>query len=668
MGIGKDWNNSLQIDNTGNVSVPKKLTVADHIIQDGSLAFGTTNVAVGHTVAVKDYSHAEGFVQWAKGTMSTVAGNAEGDFALTDTSGGLTTLSSGSYFKQLYVIQGANVYRRTGGTEGASGWFYLSPTPTESLSNVSAYFVSGGALGSYSHSEGESTLAVGDSSHTEGKFTWASGKYSHAEGFRSEATGENSHAEGYWTEGKGSASHAEGRYTEASGSASHAEGYYSDSVGKYSHAEGGSTIAFGDSSHAEGNKTVASGDSSHAEGNDTVSYGEGSHAEGNNTVASGDYSHAEGNGKTATVSITGEASATTYTLSEPNTDIQKNQVIKYNDVYAKINSYDSSSKTITVDKTLSDFALDGESATIYLRAASGTYSHREGNQTTASGISSHAEGYWTTASGAWSHAEGVLATASGASSHAEGHTTTASGLSSHAEGHYTTAEGDYSHAEGYGTTANSRSQHVQGEYNVLDVENGNNRGTYVHIVGNGTASNARSNAHTLDWSGNAWFAGGITAIGNLNVSNGAVYTSGNVLYGAAWNDYAEYRAQKEKIEPGYCVASTNNGEVYKTTEKFQACDGIVSDTFGFAIGETDNCKTPLAVAGRVLAYYEGNRYDYNAGDTVCAGPNGKVCKMTREEIKEYPDRIIGIVSEIPEYKEWGTGKVKVDNRIWIKVK
>jgi hypothetical protein len=96
------------------------------------------------------------------------------------------------------------------------------------------------------------------------------------------------------------------------------------------------------------------------------------------------------------------------------------------------------------------------------------------------------------------------------------------------------------------------------------------------------------------------------------------------------------------------------------------CDGIVSDTFGFAIGQTDTYQTPLAVAGRVLAYCEGNRYEYHAGDTVCAGPEGKVCKMTREEIKEYPDRIVGTVSEIPEYEKWN-GK-KVDNRIWIKVK
>lgn len=139
-----------------------------------------------------------------------------------------------------------------------------------------------------------------------------------------------------------------------------------------------------------------------------------------------------------------------------------------------------------------------------------------------------------------------------------------------------------------------------------------------------------------------------------------------VLMGAAWNDYAEYRDQWENIEPGYCVSSSDNGKVFKTMEKLAPCDGIVSDTFGYAIGKTDQYQTPLAVAGRVLAYCEGDRADYHAGDTVCAGPNGKICKMTREEIKEYPDRIIGVVSEIPEYEEWNDKKV--NNRIWIKVK
>lgn len=144
--------------------------------------------------------------------------------------------------------------------------------------------------------------------------------------------------------------------------------------------------------------------------------------------------------------------------------------------------------------------------------------------------------------------------------------------------------------------------------------------------------------------------------------------SSAAFYGAVWNDYAEFRGQKEEIKPGYCVTSNRDGKVSKTTERMQYCEGIVSDTFGFSIGETDECKTPLAVSGRVLAYYNGNIEDYNIGDVVCAGANGKIDKMTREEIKEYPDRIIGTVSEFPEYETWGSGNVPTKDRIWIKVR
>lgn len=139
-----------------------------------------------------------------------------------------------------------------------------------------------------------------------------------------------------------------------------------------------------------------------------------------------------------------------------------------------------------------------------------------------------------------------------------------------------------------------------------------------------------------------------------------------VIMGAAWNDYAEYRAQKEKIEPGYCVKSNDDGRVERTTERLSICDGIVSDTFGFSIGQSDTYQTPLAVSGRVLAYCEGNRYDYHAGDVVCASENGKVTIMTRDEISKYPDRIVGTVSEIPNYEEWN--EQKINGRIWIKVK
>jgi len=150
--------------------------------------------------------------------------------------------------------------------------------------------------------------------------------------------------------------------------------------------------------------------------------------------------------------------------------------------------------------------------------ASGSYSHTEGSQSTASGPYSHAEGGATTASGDSSHAEGSATTASGGYSHAEGCWSTASGEYSHAEGYTTTASGEHSHVEGRSTTANHRSQHVFGEYNILDNSSAavTEKGNYVEIVGNGTEANARSNARTLDWSGNEVLAGNLTLSGTTS--------------------------------------------------------------------------------------------------------------------------------------------------------
>ena len=170
---------------------------------------------------------------------------------------------------------------------------------------------------------------------------------------------------------------------------------------------------------------------------------------------------------------------------------------------------------------------EGDGAT-----ASGYASHAEGVYTTASGESSHAEGGGTasgesshaegggTASGYASHAEGSGTIASDYNSHAEGDGTTASGYASHAEGRDTTASGDRSHAEGEGTIASSDRQHVEGKYNVADAN-----GTYAHIVGNGTSDSNRSNAHTVDWSGNAWYAGNVSADGALSCADGNPYCS-----------------------------------------------------------------------------------------------------------------------------------------------
>lgn len=186
-------------------------------------------------------------------------------------------------------------------------------------------------------------------------------------------------------------------------------------------------------------------------------------------------------------------------------------------------------------QTVADYSAHSEG---YKTQAPGRCSHSEGNRTVAKGLQSHAEGQYTYAGGVGAHAEGYNpwedsdknsiditlygAHGTGAHSegyntlaksvatHAEGYKTVASGYYAHAEGENTNAQGNASHAEGLGTIA-GKVQHVQGKYNIADTTTNNGYGKYAHIVGNGTSDTARSNAHTVDWDGNAWYAGTVEA-------------------------------------------------------------------------------------------------------------------------------------------------------------
>ena len=96
-----------------------------------------------------------------------------------------------------------------------------------------------------------------------------------------------------------------------------------------------------------------------------------------------------------------------------------------------------------------------------------------------------------------------------------------------------------------------------------------------------------------------------TANISLQPSTGSIKASN--VYGAVWNDYAEYR-ESNIIEPGRVICENGDDTLSLATERLQPGANVVSDTFGFAIGETEKAKTPIAVSGRVLVYpYEPSR-------------------------------------------------------------
>lgn len=317
------------------------------------------------------------------------------------------------------------------------------------------------------------------------------------------ATGEFSVSEGDGY-AKGNYSHAEGN-SYASGLCQHSEGS-SKALSNCQHSEGSST-ASGEYQHSEALST-ASGTYQHSEASSTVS-GAYQHSEGLYSSASGQASHAEG-GNTSNITydniqLTGAARATTFTVNSVTRSGSTYSgrsligcIISNKRVIAETMSGNNIS-TITLNDYLSTSSISNKKYQItFPTRASGVYSHAEGEGTESTGDGSHSEGINTFASGDGSHQENIM--------------TKALGSYSHQEGMYAISSGEASHSEGYETIANHAYQHVFGQCNVEDPSTNaaGVRGTYVEIVGNGTASGGRSNARTLDWSGNEVLAGKLT--------------------------------------------------------------------------------------------------------------------------------------------------------------
>ena len=153
--------------------------------------------------------------------------------------------------------------------------------------------------------------------------------------------------------------------------------------------------------------------------------------------------------------------------------------------------------------------------------------------------------------------------------------------------------------------------------------------------------------------------------------NGSLYAS--KVYNAVWNDYAECR-ESNISEPGRVVRESVMGVMVITDRRMMRGCKIISDTYGACMGETEKAKTPIGVAGRVLAYPYRDRNKYYLGAPVCSGPNGTVDVMNRLEAILHPECIIGTVSEIPRYEKWVAGtkddpkEIEVKGRIWIYVR
>ena len=570
----------LGVNNTTSGIIVNSIQIGNEseALADASFASGTGTKAVGEnsssfgigTTAKGIASHAEGFSDYDDYfEVQRVLANGQFVVASVDNLAVNDILKYPTIYGDLYFIV-KNV--------SSNNTIVLEGDDTSKISvNSNLIKIKGISYGNYSHVEGNQTTAFGENSHAEGNLTIANGASSHAEGFNTTASGNKAHAEGDNTTAAGNKSHAEGAYVNdespdtptncgAYGVASHTEGYNTKTTetaiaghaegartavyAKQGHAEGYHAIVnkpdendddSGIGAHAEGFSTTTNNKAAHAEGELTTASGEASHAEGNNTIAESNYSHAEGvwtkasgiaahaEGGTATAENSDEQ---TYTEASGDYSHAEGKKTKAKGTAAHAEGIGTSAGE--------GAACIGAHAEGYETVAVNSGTHAEGEKTRAEATNSHAEGFKTKttasnahaegegngedkgiASGTDSHSEGRLTIACGYGSHAEGNETiagdtanvnsTSASYYSHAEGIKTIAKGSGSHAEGIGTIAQYDYQHVFGKYNAGVAG-------YVELVGGGTDENNPANIRTLDWSGNEWLRGTLTAA-NVQVTH-----------------------------------------------------------------------------------------------------------------------------------------------------
>ena len=429
------------------------------------------------------------------------------------------------------------------------------------------------AKGQTSHAEGDNSIAEGISSHAEGSYAVASGITSHAEGEGTKAYGKSSHAEGSFTTASSNYQHVQGKYNieDKSNKYAHIVGNGKSGMERSNahtldwkgNAWFAGDVQANNVPHVISEKVVLTvpaatisakkteidnliNDNSEpvqipVDGTVTYDPTKSYYVKYNNTqyhaiYIDGALGIVENGCECIIATISGNTVLAVFLLDTTNTtdmqliekdiknldnmyipnDLKVNNSITVGARKGRIGAFSSSfGLTCKASGDKSHAEGDGTIASGECSHAEGSEttalgecSHAEGDNTTAVGDCSHAEGSGTQASGNCSHAEGGGTVASGSKSHAEGTSTAAPGDSSHSEGKYTGVPGNCSHAEGYNTKASSDYQHVQGKFNIEDTTN-----KYAHIVGNGNNNNKRSNAHTLDWDGNAWFAGKLSQEG-----------------------------------------------------------------------------------------------------------------------------------------------------------
>lgn len=536
-----------------------------------------------NTIAEGESAHAEGWASYAKGSDSHAEGyyattyasqsHAEGYYTVTRNGSG--THAEGYYSEATQTAAHAEGEYTVASGEASHAEGY-GDSNTKVISSGKGSHAEGGytsATADFAHAEGRFTIAsglgahaegyggyggqyntaTGIASHAEGSGNLVSGNCGHAEGTRNTVYGESGHADGSGNKVYGRESHATGSgnivseqsgYIEGAGNRniaysahvegagnkntykaniSHTEGAGNTNYGHQTHLEGSGNQLSGEESHLEGAGNMLHGHKSHMEGGGNTAYAFGSHIEGKHNTAVGYGHHAEGiNNHVGFNGTPGYFSyGTTYEVGDivgvntayfgsfatyPETDTH----YLYRCITAPGQIQQSSTVNI-VTPDIWDSTVTYQSGAVVQLSDIGFYYNSSSESVT---------GTMPTAGWPWNRIYDVLSPFQtsgsgyymldcdevyGANKIAVVYDT----IQPMWEPLPNTSGG---HIEGVGNIAIGDYQHVQGKYNTADANK-------AFIIGNGTDEDHRSNALTVDWSGNTTIAGDLTTGTTLNTTS-----------------------------------------------------------------------------------------------------------------------------------------------------
>lgn len=488
----------------------------DHSEGYHTIAEGGSSHAEGH------YTHTTGGNSHAEGSYTVASGSSSHAEGFGDSTTQVISSGQGSHAEGGFTSATADFAHAEGRFTIASG----AGSHAEGFGGYGGQYNT--ATGIAAHAEGSGNLVSGNCGHAEGTRNTVYSESGHADGSGNQVYGRESHATGSgntvseqsgYVEGAGNRNIAYSAHVEGGGNRntykaniSHTEGAGNTNYGYQAHAEGSGNRLSGEEAHVEGAGNMVHGAKTHGEGGGNIAYGMGSHIEGKHNLLVGFGNHAEGiSNHIGFAGTPGYFSyGTTYALGD---------IVGVNDVYRPTTSPEEASSYLFYCTTAPGQIQASDNVNIVTPDewnSSTTYGL--GSVVRVSGIGFYYNPNQVSTNenpalgGPWWKITNILSPfKSSGSGYYMLDADEASGANKVAVVYSDTvapmwtpiASPKGGHVEGIGNVSVGDYQHVQGKYNVNDYSK-------AFIIGNGEDDAHRSNAFTVDWSGNTVIAGDLT--------------------------------------------------------------------------------------------------------------------------------------------------------------